>query len=46
MIDRIFKAYDVRATYPVPLNEEMPPGRWATPPRSFSSGTGRIFRPS
>ncbi len=23
MIDRIFKAYDVRATYPVPLNEEM-----------------------
>src|SRR5579859_6156817 len=23
MIDRIFKAYDVRATYPSPLNEEM-----------------------
>jgi len=23
MIDRIFKAYDVRATYPTPLNEEM-----------------------
>src|SRR5687768_10972634 len=23
MIDKIFKAYDVRATYPVPLNEEM-----------------------
>ena len=23
MIDRIFKAYDVRATYPNPLNEEM-----------------------
>ena len=23
MIDRIFKAYDVRATYPIPLNEEM-----------------------
>lgn len=23
MIDRIFKAYDVRATYPVPLNEEV-----------------------
>ena len=23
MIDKIFKAYDVRATYPSPLNEEM-----------------------
>src|SRR3954467_2165830 len=23
MIDKIFKAYDVRATYPNPLNEEM-----------------------
>jgi phosphomannomutase len=23
MIDKIFKAYDVRATYPQPLNEEM-----------------------
>ncbi|HEV2295018.1 MAG TPA: phosphomannomutase/phosphoglucomutase [Tepidisphaeraceae bacterium] len=23
MIDKIFKAYDVRATYPTPLNEEM-----------------------
>ena len=23
MIDRIFKAYDIRATYPSPLNEEM-----------------------
>src|SRR5580704_18041539 len=23
MMDRIFKAYDVRATYPVPLNEEV-----------------------
>jgi phosphomannomutase len=23
MLDRIFKAYDVRATYPIPLNEEV-----------------------
>src|SRR5580765_7243067 len=23
MIEKIFKAYDVRATYPMPLNEEM-----------------------
>ena len=23
MIEKIFKAYDVRATYPSPLNEEM-----------------------